>query len=33
MKKIGFIQEIKYMNWMFDGKGGYARIWAGLSWK
>jgi putative DNA primase/helicase len=33
MKKIGFVQERKYMNWMFDGKGGYARIWAGLSWK
>ena len=33
LKEIGFEQERKYFNWMFDNKGGYARIWVGKKWK
>jgi len=33
MKKVGFIQERKYFSWMFDGRGGQARVWTGLTWK
>lgn len=33
LKKLGFEQERKYFNWMFEGKGGYMRIWVGKGWK
>lgn len=33
LKKIGIEQQRKYMSWLFDGKGGYARVWSGLKWK
>ncbi len=33
MKKLGNEQERKYFNWMFDGKGGQARVWSGIKWK
>ncbi len=33
MKKCGFEQQRKYFDWLYDGKGGVARVWAGLSWK
>ena len=33
MKKIGMEEGKKYFSWMFDGKGGEARVWLGLRWK
>lgn len=33
MKKKGFETSRKYFDWMYDGKGGQARIWLGLKWK
>jgi len=33
MKKLGIESEKKYFNWMYDGKGGQARVWSGLKWK
>jgi len=33
VKKMGIEQEKKYFNWMYDGKGGQARVWAGIKWK
>ncbi|HEX9739640.1 MAG TPA: phage/plasmid primase, P4 family [Ignavibacteriaceae bacterium] len=33
LKSKGWIQERKYFNWMFDGKGGHSRIWVGIKWK
>ena len=33
MKKLGHMQEKKYFDWMYDGKGGQARVWAGMQWK
>lgn len=33
MKKLGYNSGRKYMDWLFDGKGGYSRIWEGISWK
>lgn len=33
LKEMGFEQERKYFNWMFDNKGGYARVWVGKKWK
>ena len=33
MKKLGFEQGRKYLDWLYDGKGGYARIWIGIKWK
>jgi len=33
MKKIGIESEKKFFNWMYDGKGGQARCWVGITWK
>jgi P4 family phage/plasmid primase-like protien len=33
MKKIGIESEKKHFSWMYDGKGGQARIWRGIKWK
>jgi P4 family phage/plasmid primase-like protien len=33
MKKRGFQQERKYMNWLYDGKGGQMRVWMDITWK
>lgn len=33
MKQLGYESDIKYFNWMYDGKGGNARIWVGIRWK
>lgn len=33
MKKLGIENERKYFSWLFDGKGGTARCWAGIRWK
>ncbi len=33
MKKLGHEQERKYFQWMYDGKGGQARVWISIKWK
>jgi len=33
IKKLGIEEGKKHMDWMFDGKGGDARVWFGLKWK
>ena len=33
MKKINISESKKYFDWMYDGKGGQARIWLGLKWR
>jgi putative DNA primase/helicase len=33
MKKLGIESSVKYMDWMFDGRGGNARVWLGIIWK
>jgi len=33
MKEKGFESSKKHFDWMYDGKGGQARIWIGLKWK
>ena len=33
IKKLGIGDGKKYMNWMFDGQGGEARVWFGIKWK
>ena len=33
MKEMGYESSTKHFDWMFDGKGGNARIWIGLRWK
>lgn len=33
LKKVGFTEDRKYFDWLFDGKGGQARIWVGIKWK
>ena len=33
MKKLGIDSTKKYFDWMFDGRGGSARIWLNLKWK
>jgi len=33
MKRKGYETSKKYFNWMYDGKGGQARVWLGLRWK
>jgi hypothetical protein len=33
MKELGFESSIKYFDWMFDGKGGNARVWLSINWK
>lgn len=33
MKKIGIESGRKHFDWLYDGKGGQARIWKGIKWK
>jgi P4 family phage/plasmid primase-like protien len=33
MKKMGMESGKKHFDWLFDGKGGDARIWMGIKWK
>lgn len=33
LKKIGISEDRKYFDWLYDGKGGQARVWIGISWK
>jgi len=33
MKKLGIESEKHYFDWLYDGKGGQARVWAGIKWK
>jgi len=33
MKERGIESSTKYFDWLHDGKGGNARIWAGIKWK
>jgi len=33
MKKKGIESSTKHFDWMFDGRGGNARIWRGIKWK
>lgn len=33
MKKKGYNSSRKYFEWMYDGKGGQAKVWLGVKWK
>ena len=33
MKKYGIEQGRKYVDWLFDGKGGQMQIWSDIKWK
>ena len=33
MKKLNIESEKRYFQWMYDGKGGQARVWEGIKWK
>lgn len=33
LKKIGWEQEKKHFDWLFDGRGGQIRCWVGIKWK
>jgi len=33
MKEKGINGGKKYLSWMYDGKGGQARVWEGIKWK
>jgi len=33
MKKLGFEQIRKRLDWLYDGRGGQARVWLGVKWK
>ena len=33
MKEYGIEAGRKYVNWLFDGKGGELKIWLGIKWK
>ena len=33
MKKLGVDSSRKYMDWLFDGKGGQMRVWNGIQWR
>jgi len=33
MKKLGIESGKKYFDWLYDGKGGQARVWNGIKWK
>jgi len=33
MKKLEIRSERRYFAWMYDGKGGQARVWEGIIWK
>lgn len=32
MKKLGKLEDKKYFDWLYDGKGGQARVWTGMKW-
>ena len=32
LKKIGWQEGRKYFDWLYDGKGGQARVWEGVKW-
>jgi len=33
MKELGYEGSTKHFDWMFDGRGGNAKIWVGMKWK
>lgn len=33
LKKMGVLEDKKYFDWLYDGKGGQARVWLGIKWK
>ena len=33
MKKMGMKEDKKYFSWLYDGKGGQARVWIDIEWK
>lgn len=33
MKKLGIAENRKYFDWLYDGKGGQARVWEGVKWR
>ena len=33
MKKLNIAEGMKYFDWLYEGKGGKARIWEGIAWK
>lgn len=33
MKKLGVESNKRYFNWLYDGKGGQARVWEAIKWK
>lgn len=33
MKELGYESGKKYFDWLYDGKGGDARVWFGIKWK
>jgi len=33
MKRVGVEDGKEYFDWLYDGKGGQARVWRGLKWK
>jgi len=33
MKKLGIESSRKYVDWLFDGKGGQMRVWSCIKWK
>lgn len=33
LKKLGWEGEKRHFAWLFDGKGGQARVWEGRKWK
>jgi len=33
MKEKGIEVDRKYMDWLYDGKGGQMRVWSGIKWK
>ena len=32
MKEKGYEDSRKYVDWLYDGKGGQIRIWVGIKW-
>jgi P4 family phage/plasmid primase-like protien len=33
LKNMGITEDRKYFDWLYDGKGGQARVWSGITWK
>jgi len=33
MKEKGIEDSRRFVDWLYDGKGGQIRIWAGIKWK